>query len=156
MKKLRFLMSFILIVVFTISLGAAPVLAGPNTKVDLVEDVGQLGDDYDMEGPVVGFVNTNQDDDGNLRVVIKVKDATPLTTYTIYLVGGPTHATATGFTVIGYLTTNEVGNGNSANIWIDAATMAVAPYGNGPHHIDIDDGGDNKWFVAGPIPYTIP
>ena len=132
------------------------VLAAPNSKVDLVMDVGEVGDAYDMEGPVVGFVNTNQDEDGNLRVVIKVKDATPLTTYTIYLVGGPTHDTATGFTVIGNLTTNVVGNGNSGEIWVDAATMAASPYGDGPHHIDINDGGDGKWFVAGPIPYTIP
>ena len=154
MKKFRFLMSFMLVAVFAISLGAAPVLAAPNTKVDLVEDSADGA--IDMLGPVVGFVNTNQNDDGDLRVVVKLKDATPLTTYTIYLTGGPTHDTATGFIVIGTLTTDEDGNGNSGAIWTDAATMATATFGNGPHHVDMLGGGDGKSFTASPILYTLP
>jgi hypothetical protein len=154
MKKI--LVSTLTLVIIATMLVPSVVLAAPNSKVDLVMDVGEAGDAYDMEGPVVGFVNTNQDDEGNLRVVIKVKDATPLTTYTVWLVGGATHDSATGFTVIGYLTTNEIGTANSGEIWVDAATMAEAPFGSGPHHIDIDEGGDDKWFVSSPIPYTVP
>lgn len=152
MKKI--ISAALVLAIITTLLIPSVALAAPNSKVDLIEDTadGVL----DMDGPVVGFVNTNQDEDGNLRVVIKVKGATPLTTYTIYLTGNATHDTATGYIDIGTLTTNENGIGNSGEIIIDAATAQAPPLGAGPHHLDIGDAGDGKWFTSTPIPYSLP
>jgi hypothetical protein len=137
MKKISILIPLVLALVLSIGI-AVPVSATPNTKLDLFYDGVPGTGEIDMDGPTMGFVNTNQDDEANLRVVVKVKGALPLTEYTIYLVGGITHDAVTGFIAIGTLTTDEYGNGNSGSIWVDAATIADAPLnGVQEYHIDL-------------------
>jgi hypothetical protein len=143
---------------------AGIAFATPNTKVDFVQDVATGGSfaDLDMAGPTgFGFVNFNQDDAGNLRVVASLKNAEPNTTYEIFLVCGPTHDTACGFISIGTLTTNGQGNGNSGAIDVPLATLQAAPFGSGDRtdHIDLLKGvGDlsaGVYAVSG-IDYTVP
>jgi hypothetical protein len=102
----------VLALVITCRSPPTPVSATPNTKVDMVQDCSSgCAQPTDMAGPTgFGFVNFNQDNSGALRVVVSLKDAQPNTTYQIFLVCGPTHAAACGFTTIGTLTTNVVGN----------------------------------------------
>ena len=120
--------------------------ATPNTKVDLFQDVGSAGGGLDMAGPTgYGFINYNKNASGSLRVVAALKNAAPNTTFTIYLVCGPTHATACGFIEIGTITTDDDGNATSGAIWIDDP-----PYVGGPDdHIDLIGGGEV--YAATPI-----
>lgn len=141
---------------------ASPVLATPNTKLDLVTDCSAgCPEALDMAGPMAGFVNFNQDDTGALRVVVAVKKGVPDTTYEIFLVCGPTHALACGFISIGTLTTNGQGNGNSGAISVSVATLVAAPFGSGARtdHIDLLVGvGDLSAGVlaASVLEYTVP
>lgn len=150
---------------------ASVASATPNTKLNMIQDSAGCGGagqpacgaaDSDMAGPTgFGFVNFNQDDEGNLRVVVSLKDATPNTTYEIFLVCGPTHALACGFITIGFLTTNVQGNGNSGAIIVDVTTLQAAPFGSGARtdHIDLLQGvGDLSagFYVVTPVAYTVP
>jgi hypothetical protein len=133
--------------------------ATPNTKVDLVQDQGPGGTGtLDMDGPTgYGFVNFNQDENGTLRVTVAIKNAEPYANYTVYLTCGPTHAAACGFIVIGNITTNGQGNGNSDSIYVDLATLQAAPFGSGERTDHIDIGGTSgDWLVAGGIDYSVP
>ena len=92
---------------------AAVVFAGgaaatANDKVDLQQDCGSpCVTPVDSSGPTgFGFVNYNKNEAGDLRVVAVVKNAAPNTTYDVFLVCGPTHATACGFVELGTVTTN--------------------------------------------------
>jgi hypothetical protein len=114
----------------------ASVAAGSaNDKVALQQDCGSpCVEPVDSTGPTgFGFVNYNKDAAGALRVVVSLKNAEPNTTYHIFFVCGPTHATACGFEDIGTLTTNGQGNGNSGAIIVSAP-----PFVGGPDdHIDL-------------------
>jgi len=141
---------------------ASSAVATPNTKLDLVNDCGGFGPGgaCDMAGPTAGFLNYNQDDTDNLRVVVSMKDGKPNTTYEIWLVCGPTHASACGFITIGTLTTNVQGNG-TASLSVDLATLQAAPFGSGDRtdHVDLGQGvGDLSagFFAASVLAYTIP
>ena len=124
-------------------LAVSPVFATPNTKLNFIQDVAPGGStsDADMVGPTgFGFVNFNQDEFGNLRVTVVLKNAEPNKEYTIYLVGGPTHDTVTGFFAIGTLTTNGVGNGAVSSIIVSVATLQGATgFGSGARtdHMDV-------------------
>lgn len=143
---------------------AAPALATPNTKLMMVQDVAPGGStsDADMLGPTgFGFVNYNQDDMYNLRITVSLKNAEPNTEYTIYLVGGPTHASATGYISIGTFMTNEVGNGAPSAIIVPVATLQAAPFGSvgNPAHIDLLGAGYPTTagaYVVSPINYMLP
>lgn len=153
-----------MIAAMTTAAHAGTAFATPNTKVDFIQDVATGGSiaDLDMAGPTgFGFVNFNQDNAGNLRVVASLKNAEPNTTYEIFLVCGPTHDTACGFISIGTLTTNGQGNGNSGAVDVPLATLQAAPFGAGDRtdHIDLIQGpGDlsaGAYVVSG-IDYTVP
>ena len=126
--------------------------ATANDKVDLQQDCGSpCVEALDSSGPTgFGFVNYNKNAAGDLRVVAVLKDAAPNTTYTVFLVCGPTHATACGFVNIGSVTTNGQGNGSSG-----AIILADPPYVGGPDdHIDlIKDNGDQNAgvYISTPI-----
>jgi len=124
--------------------GNAPTLipqsAQPNTKLDALQDCGvPCVEALDNAGPTgFGFFNYNVDANGDLRVVVSLKNAVPNTTYEIFLVCGPTHASACGFISIGFLTTNGQGNGNSGAIDIPLATLQALPFGSGTRNDHID------------------
>ncbi len=146
----------ILLVIALSVLVATPVLATPNTKLEVMHD--SAVPPMDMLGPVAGFCNYNQDDVGNLRVVFVVEGGAPNTTYQIFLVAGPTHAQAQGYIQIGTLTTNTVGRGNSGDIWVSVSTLQGAPFGPGLRidHVDVGNYALNDWFTATPLEYTVP
>jgi len=138
------------IVVLAVALLAAalmrstpPVFATPNTKLDMFQDVAPGGTtaDADMVGPSgFGFVNYNQDEDGNLRITVVLKYAEPDTEYTIYLVSGATHDTVAGFFVIGTFTTNVKGMGAISGIIVSVGTLQSAlGFGSGTYtcHLDV-------------------
>lgn len=156
--------------------GAVPGHATPNTKLLIIQDSAGCGGvgqpvcgaaDSDMAGPSgtgnrgFGFVNYNQNAEGELRVVVALKNATPNTTYEIFLVCGPTHATACGFITIGFLTTNGQGNGNSGAIHVPVTTLQAPPFGSGARtdHVDLlASVGDLSagFYAATPVSYIVP
>src|SRR5262245_7774349 len=75
---------------------ASVAAATANNKVDLQQDCGRpCVEPVDSSGPTgFGFVNYNKNAAGALRFVVSVKNAEPNTTYHIFFVCGPTHATA--------------------------------------------------------------
>ena len=135
-----------------------PAAATPNVKLEFVQDVATGGvGAVDMQGPTgFGFVNYNQDEYGNLRINAVLKNAEPYTIYHLYLTGGATHDTATGWIDAGILTTNVVGNG-AVEVIIDFDNLLVAPfYGSGVAHLDLLQGvGDlsKGLYVVSPIEY---
>ena len=105
----------------------------------------------DSAGPTgFGFVNYNKNAAGDLRVVAVLKNAAPNTTYHIFFVCGPTHASACGFIDLGTLTTNGQGNGSSG-----AIVVTDPPYVGGPDdHIDLlKNAGDQSagLYISTPI-----
>lgn len=114
---------FSLLALLMLLLPAAAV-GSPNVKLDLFRDcdIGGCspGNPLDMQGPGgQGFVNYNQDDSGDLRVVVHMmKSGAPNSTYTVFLVCGPggigtPHSESCGFTNLGSLSTNGKGNATS-------------------------------------------
>lgn len=163
MRKLRVLFSSLAISLVAAVGIALPASAAPNTKLDLVQDCSSTCPEaIDMAGPTgFGFVNYNQDDQGNLRVVASLKNAQPNMTYHIFLACGPTHATACGFMDIGMVTTNGQGNGNSGAVMVPLATLQATPFGSGARtdHIDILAGvGDTSAgvYVTSNVDYLVP
>jgi hypothetical protein len=141
----------------------SPVSASPNTKVDIFQDCSTgCAEAIDMAGPTgFGHVNFNQDETSALRVVVSLKNAAPNTTYTIYLVCGPTHAVACGFISIGTLTTNGVGNGNSSAIIVPLSTLQGSPFGSGSRtdHIDLispSGPAGGGVYAVGSVNYVVP
>ncbi len=160
MNKIKLISAVLSISVLGVGL-AVPVGATPNMKLDLIQDcsVGCL-EAPDMTGPAgFGFVNYNQNVQGDLRVVVSVKGAAPNTTYSVILANGSTHATSTGSAVIGTVTTNGQGNGTS-NSEVTHATLLTAPFGAGSqtNHIDvrkdINDTSTGLYTVTG-VDYTV-
>jgi hypothetical protein len=163
MRKIRLLLSAFVVSMLTVAALAMPASATPNTKLDLVQDCStNCPEPVDMQGPTgFGFINYNQDSEGNLRAVTSLKNADPNTTYHIFLVCGPTHATACGFIDIGTLTTDDQGNGNSGAIVIPVGTLQTAPFGSGARtdHIDLIGGAgnlSNGVYATSNVNYMIP
>src|SRR5262249_33979824 len=121
-----------------------------------IQDARQAPEPTDFQGPSgFGFINFNQDDTGVLRLTIAVKGGSPNTTYTVFLVCGPTHDLSCGFIPIGSVTKNGVGNGNTT-IHIDVATLqSLQGSGAATDHVDMI-GTDGSVLVAGGINFTIP
>lgn len=137
-------------------------LATANTKVNLVQDCSTgCTEAIDMAGPTgFGFINFNQNNNGDLRVVISLKNAEPNTTYSgVFLVCGPTHATACGFVDVGDLTTNGQGNGNATMI-LPVADLQASPFGSGARtdHFDLIAGSPSTGgvYAASGINYIVP
>src|SRR5215467_14642712 len=146
---------FVLLAMLVAGLAAvafAPMAqASPNTKSDIFWDCGPAspGGDCvtgrDMVGPTgFGFVNSNQNAVGDLRVVGSLKNATPNTTYGVTVYCGPTHATAAFTIFTSTVTTNPAGNANTGAIDIPASALlncgASGFAGNG--HIDFAGPGE--------------
>jgi hypothetical protein len=103
----------------------------------------------DMSGPS-GFGSVSFTTYGpDLKLQVKLRNATPNTSYTIFLTCGPTHALVCGFVEIGTLMTNEFGRATDNQI------IVPMPFGGGTRtdHVDIV-GADGSVYVAGSIDYT--
>lgn len=160
MKKLKLVAAAFSISLLGLGL-AVPVGATANTKLDLIQDC-SVGcpEAPDMTGPTgFGFVNYNQNADGDLRIVASLKGAEPNTTYSVILANGSSHATTTGYAVVGTVTTNGQGNGTS-NIVVLHAMLLSAPFGvgNQTNHIDlrmdVNDTSTGLYTVTG-VDYTV-
>ncbi len=160
MKKFKLIGAALSISILGLGL-AVPVGATANTKLDLIQDC-SIGcpEAPDMTGPTgFGFVNYNQDANGDLRVVVSVKGAAPNATYAVILGNGSTHATTTGSAIVGTVTTNGQGNGTS-NSQVPHATLLSAPFGVGDqmNHIDVrkalNDTSTGLYTVSG-VDYTV-
>ena len=160
--KLKTVFSISLLLV-AVSLLPGSVAASAATKVDLVQDVASGGvGTLDMLGPTgYGFVNFNQDANGDLRLTVSLKNAEPNTNYHgVFLVCGPTHASACGFLDVGELTTNGQGNGN-ATLKLPVAVLQASPFGPGSRtdHFDLLKGvgdGSAGVYAASGINYIVP
>ena len=161
MKKLKVIVAALSISALSLGLAIPSVGATPNTKLDLMQDCSTgCSQPTDMNGPTgFGFVNYNQDNNGDLRIVASLKGAEPNATYSVILANGPTHATTTGFAVVGTVTTNVQGNGTS-NIKVSHATLMSTPFGVGDqkNHVDlrkdVNDVSTGLYTVSG-VDYTV-
>lgn len=160
MKKFKLIGAALSLSILGLGL-AVPVGATANTKLDLIQDC-SVGcpEATDMTGPTgFGFVNYNQNAGGDLRIVASLKGAAPNTTYSVILANGSTHATTTGFAVIGTVTTNGQGNGTT-NVVVPHATLLSAPFGVGSqmNHVDlrmdVNDTSTGLYTVSG-VDYTV-
>lgn len=160
MKKLAIL--FALFVAAFVAASPKAASAAANTKVDLVQDCSTgCAETLDMAGPTgFGFINFNQNANGDLRMTVSVKNAEPNTEYSgVFLVCGPTHASACGFVDVGNLTTNGQGNGNATLIL--SASDLQAEFGSGARtdHFDLLKAvGDTSAgvYAASGINYIVP
>ena len=109
------------------------------TRVPAVydRDNNGFGGTLDMDGPEIGMVAYSEPG-GNLHIEIKIQFGQPNTKYEVFLVGGPSHSTGTGFRVIGTLATNGNGSGVGA-FSVAHATLLAPPYGPGyrTDHLDL-------------------
>lgn len=136
--------------------------AAANTKLDLIQDVASGGVGVlDMDGPTgFGFLNYNQNANGDLHMIVSLKDAEPNTTYSgVFLVCGPDHASACDFVDVGDLTTNNQGNGNATMIL--SASDLYDQFGSGARtdHFDLLKGvGDQSAgvYAASGLNYIVP
>jgi hypothetical protein len=106
---------------------------------------------YDMVGPAgYGFVNYTTYG-STLKLQVGIRNASPNTSYTIYLTCGPTHDLACGFVALATVTTDAYGRASANQLLISN------PVGGGVRtdHVDIG-GADGSWVVAGGINYTLP
>ena len=144
---------------------AAPAGANGATKVDLLHDCGPnsvegpcAGGNRNMAGPEVGFVNYNQNGQGDLIIVSATKKSEPNRTFSFTLYCGPTHDTAGNIAhhEADAMTTNVVGNGNTGAIKIPMEQL-LARCGPGAHtgHVDLDSGFDTT-LAATPINFEVP
>ena len=140
-------------------MAAAPASAGKETKIDLLYDCGPKTTTCpaarDMLGPEVGFVNYNQNGQGDLIIVVAIKRADPDHTYNFSFYCGPTHATAgpRPYFELAAATTNTVGNGNTGAIKIDAALLTMCGT-SGEGHVDMDS--PTTTLAATPVHYVVP
>ena len=133
--------------------------ATANTKVDLFQDRSAGGvEAIDMVGPAgFGFLNFNQTNDGDLRLLVVLKNAEPNTTYEgAFLACGPDHSSACDFVDVGELTTNTQGNG-TAIMHLSVETLQASPFGPGARtdHFDMI-GPDGDIYAAGGVNYLVP
>lgn len=160
MKRISMLFALFVAAVFIFAPG--PVSAAANTKVDLMQDCSTgCSEAVDMAGPTgFGFINFNQNANGDLRLTVSLKNAEPNTDYSgVFLVCGPTHATACGFVDVGNLTTNAQGNGNATMILPAADLQEDFGSGAKTDHFDLLKGvGDQSAgvYAASGINYIVP
>jgi hypothetical protein len=150
--------------IFTLLVCAAMMMStrsasAANTKVDLIQDVAPGGvGAIDMAGDTgFGFINFNQNANGDLRVTISLKNASPNTEYNgVFLVCGPTHATACGFVDVGDMTTNNQGNANATMML--STSFLNDEFGSGAKtdHFDLIGNGSGDVYVASGIDYIVP
>lgn len=160
MKVNKILFGLVLVAVVAVFPRSAS--ASASTKVDLVQDVASGGVGVlDMDGLTgFGFINFNQDANGDLRLTVSLKNADPDTEYNgVFLVCGPTHASACGYVDVGDITTNNQGNGNATMIL--SASYLNDTFGPGARtdHFDLLKGvGDLSAgvYVASGIDYLVP
>ena len=159
-----------LLTVLTLAVGAmisGPVQAGNDTKVDLIHDCGPTSGqgpcngNRDMAGPVRGFVNYNQNGQGDLLIVNAIKKADPNTTLDFRLYCGPTHNTAGNnpWFEMAAVTTNNVGNGNTGAVHVPAEALVVCGPGTHTGHVDLDTPGlgfGGTTMAGTPIVFTVP
>jgi hypothetical protein len=133
-----------------------PVGPQPSTTVPLIYDTDSagFGGPYDMTGPLIGNVSYRQSGASALEMTITVDFGQPNTTYDVFLVCGPAHALACGFTTIGTLTTDPVGAA-STSIAVSLGVLLNPPFGPGyrTDHLDLLAGGGA--LVAGAINYFV-
>jgi hypothetical protein len=136
---------------------------GPQTftNVPIVydSDSNGLGGPLDMNGPEIGRVRYSRDGAGGLQVRIELEFGHPNTSYTVFLVCGPSHGLACGFTAIDTLVTNALGTGASGTT-VPVAALQAPPFGPGyrTDHIDLLDGVGNLAqgaLTAGAINYFV-
>ncbi len=131
------------------------------TTVPLVYDSDDrgLGGAINMDGPIVGEVAYHQDGADNLIVEVRLEYGIPNRKLEVFLVGGPAHAVATGFVVIGSLATN--GAGFASGVFpVPHPTLIASPFGPGYRndHLDILGGvGDLAagTYTAGALNYFV-
>ena len=160
MKLKAILFAFLFATVLAVFPKSAEATA--NTKVDLIQDCSTgCVEPIDMAGPAgFGFINFNQNSNGDLRVVISLKNAEPNTTYSgVFLVCGPTHASACGFVDVGDVTTNGQGNGNATMI-LSVEMLQASPFGSGARtdHFDLigSSTATGGVYAASGINYIVP
>jgi hypothetical protein len=130
------------------------------TTVPIVYDTdgNNLGGPADMTGPVVGNVTYRQEPDGSLVLELRLEIAQPSTSYTVYLVCGPSHDLVCGFVSLGTLSTDAVGSGSIA-FTVPLADLQNPPFGAGYRNDHIDLVADGVPFfsavVAGAINYFV-
>ena len=131
---------------------AGPANANNDTKVVLQYDCGPKSPEgpcataanRNTAGPEVGFVNYNQNGNGDLIIVVAIKRADPNTTYDFSFYCGNTHNTAGNRAkhVTAAVTTNGVGNGNTGAIKVTAEELAaecsIFNPTPGQGHVDMD------------------
>jgi hypothetical protein len=128
-----------------------PVAQGSSVqRVELFQECGPgCPEPIDFSGPTgfgwVDFVVAGE----TLKVAVKLKHATPNSTYTAYYTCGPTHDLACGFFPFPEITTDAAGRGSVTNLPLGC------PFGGGSRtdHIDII-GADGSAYVAGDINYS--
>lgn len=135
-------------------------VATVETHVPVVYDTDNhgFGGPLNMDGPQVGMVAYTEPND-SLRVEITIQYGQPNTQYQVFLVSGPSHDKATGFRVIGTLTTDAQGS-KMGTFVVSHATLQNAPYGPGfrTDHIDLLHGVGNLTggcLTAGAINYFV-
>ena len=121
-------------------------------------DAGGFGGPGDMTGPQIGLIAYSEPGD-NLQVKITIEFGQPSTSYDVFLVGGPSHAMASGFIAIGTLITDAMGAGGGG-FTVPHATLLAPPFGPGyrTDHIDLLHGvGDlsRGSLTAGAINYFV-
>lgn len=135
---------------------------GPQTETQVPvvydSDSGGFGGPLNMDGPQVG-VTAYSEPGNNLHIKLTIQYGQPNTKYEVFLVGGPSHATATGFIAIGTLLTNAAGTGANG-FTVPHATLVAPPFGAGyrTDHIDLLQGvGDLSRgdLTAGAINYFV-
>jgi hypothetical protein len=140
---------------------AVPAIAAKNINLNVFQDVSDGG--VELRDTVgngsYGFANTNQNANGDLRVVGALMGVAPNTTYDVVIYVGPTHANAIAILYSGNITTNAQGNANTGAIIIPAASLSGFWGGSGyigVGHIDFDNVSTTGTYVATGIPYIVP
>ena len=135
----------------TISL-AVPVMAA-NDKNDVGVEFGP---------PIDGntFVQSNQNGQGDLRLVVKLQKTRPDQSLYVEVWCGPTHAGPPGagpnlFYETDFLTTNEKGNGNTGAFWIAAEDLAICGVGEHTGHVDVGGFSTTARELTAPFDYTV-
>jgi hypothetical protein len=137
---------------------AVPAMAAKNTMLNVFQDVSDAG--LELRDTVgngsYGFANTNQNADGDLRVVGVLQGVAPNTMYYVNIWAGPDHIGAITAMYSGNVTTNAQGNANTGAIIIPAASLYGGSGYTGVGHIDFDNASTTGTYVATGIPYNVP
>jgi hypothetical protein len=155
MKKILITLAICLILV---GMMAVPAMAAKNINLNVFQDVSDGGVELrDTIGTgSFGFANTNQNANGDLRVVGALKGAAPNTMYYVIIWAGPDHDGAITAMYSGNVTTNVQGNANTGAISIPAASLYGGSGYTGVGHIDFDNASTTGTYVATGISYIVP